>query len=326
MTYLLSGTLTNTSCKQTLFDIMEMSLGSRVKVILENNTTDLLPGTGFFNRNDVHVLFTIERRPGEKLNYWHILCAGIRGMNPNDRLHYYRTVMQIDQQSVRKECAYGDWNKMKFGYSRAISYGLDYHGKICIYILDYSVATGKGFGAKLTALGVNKRHEEFASYPYLSSRKNLMHNKLLDIDLPKCYFDDSILSNIQFTVYDNACCVEFEGCGIARGSIKEQAYEAILPILINKPKAKVAVNIVASIEATASLLIGEKGGRIINALEQKYINIQNDKDRYQKFLTRGFKGLLQILYDCNMEGFIFKKCGMSDSKGNHLGVVYFVGE
>jgi hypothetical protein len=27
-----------------------------------------------------------------------------------------------------------------------------------------------------------------------------------------------------------------------------------------------------------------------------------------------------------MEGFIFKKCGMTDSKGNHLGVVYFVGE
>lgn len=322
----LTGSLEGVFYRQTLFDLMDISLGSTVQELDWDDFKKEELGSGFFSVDDVEPLHAFQCKPGTRLNYWQILTVAVRrGMSFDDRLHYYRMVMDVEKKHVDKDVCFGTWNLMKEGFSRGMTYGLDQCGHLIVYVLDYSVATGRGFTARLTESGLAKRHEEYASYHYLSDRKNLIHTKGLDVNLPRAYFDDEILRNIPFTIFDGNSCIRFENNGIAKGTIKEQAYESVLPVLFHRPNAKVAVNIVASIEITASLLVGKRGGRIINILEKEQIANHSDKVKFEDLLSKHYEGFLEMLYDCEMEGFIFKDCGMKAQDGNPLGCVYFIG-
>lgn len=319
-------TLEDVLNRQKILDLMDVSLSDKFEFVEWNKfkTGDL--ATGFFSEEDILPICAFQCKPGTKLNYWDILTLAIRkGMDFKDRLHYYRMVMDVAKKFVNRDACYGEWELMKDGFSRGITYGLNNCGHLTVYALDYSVASGRGFSAKLTTNGLAKRHEEFASYHFLSDRKKLTSTRGVAVDLPRAYYDDEILRNIPYTIFEDSCCIHFEDNGIAKGTIKEQAYESILPILFHRPKAKVAVNIVASIEVTASLLVGKRGGRMISVIEKEKIKKRTDCARYDFLLHEQYKGLLGMLYSCDIEGIIFKESGMKTSDGMPIGCVYFVG-
>lgn len=316
-----------TENRQCLLDLVEITLKSKFSFAKISLIGLNSYGTGFFDLDDFEVLMPFRCNRGEPLNYWEIVCLATKIMNPSDTLHYFRTVMQIDKKFVSQEFVKGnsEWDMMKEGYSRGICYGLESQGTIAVYVLDYSVFTGEGYCAKLTKKGTLKRHEDFALYPFLSARKNLQHHDLLDVNLPNCYFNDGVIKNLPYTVFDSVSCIEFTGNGIAYGSIENQAFDSINSVLTNCPNAKVAVNVVVSIEMTAIFLVGQGGGRKIYGLIKSKLENDQIKDKYKNFLLNDFNGLLQTLYASQMSGFIFKRCGVVDDLGNHTGVVYFIG-
>lgn len=319
-------TLEDALNRQMILDLMDVSLSDRIKIVEWDKFIIDDLATGFFSEKDLQPICAFQCKPGTKFNYWDILTVAIRrGMDFNDQLHYYRMVMDVEKKSINKDSCYGKWELMKEGFSRGITYGLNSCGHLTVYVLDYSVASGRGFTAKLTSSGLSKRHEEFASYQFLSDRKKLTSTRGVSVDLPRAYYDDEILRNIPYTILDDSSCIHFEGNGIAKGTIKEQAYESVLPILFHRPKAKVAVNIVASIEVTASLLVGKRGGRMISVIEKDKLRKQSDYAKYDSLLHGQYKGLLGMLYGCDLEGIIFKESGMKTPEGMPIGCVYFIG-
>ena len=174
--------------------------------------------------------------------------------------------------------------------------------------------------------GLSRRHEEFADYPYLSARKTNIENQLMNVRLPRAYYDDDILQSIPYTVLNEKCSIKFEGQGIAHGTMLEQAYLSVFPIMFLRKSAKVAANIVCSVEVTATLVAGFRGGRLISMMERNRIETEEEKERFLPFLHENYQGFLQTLYGCGMEAVVYTDCGMRDDDGTPIGCVYLIGE
>lgn len=281
---------------------------------------DALPiaGTGFFSESDLkeHIHFCNE--PGKSVDYWDILCMASQHMDRGERLYYYRTVMNVNKTEARKEFVRpgATWETLCEGYSRGISYSIDHNGTIKVYILDYSVATGCGIAGKLSELGMDRAHDNFALYPQLSIPSNMKFHKFIGEWLPNCYTDDPLISSMPTHVVDNFQCPFFKQNGIACGSFKDQAYQAIYPVLFHKPCTRVAVSAVAPIAITPSVLVGSAG----EALIQRAIR----HNRLSNIISNSFGGLLQCLYECNMNLYYFRNCGLQTNSCSS-GLCYFLG-